>query len=265
VYFAAFEPMRIVALLGTAAFMVVGTLVGARVLSLALRTRKLPELYVGGSLFLFAAVGQPLVVASRPLGAAFGYGVRAAAVTLAVTAIVASIAGMVVFTRTVFRADSSAARWGVWGLASLASLSGLAVVCSIPELPGELNRSMRLGIAGISIAFCLGKAWTAWESLRYHRLLRRRLALGLSDRVVVNRFLLWGSGCGTACLSALAMIACVAAGLDIAVHPVPLLTTAASGTLIAICWYLTFLPPVGYLRWITGDAAGPLGATGQAR
>jgi hypothetical protein len=227
---AAFEPMRIVALLGTAAFMVVGTLVGARVLSLALRTRKLPELYVGGSLFLFAAVGQPLVVASRPLGAAFGYGVRAAAVTLAVTAIVASIAGMVVFTRTVFRADSSAARWGVWGLASLASLSGLAVVC-----------------------------------LRYHRLLRRRLALGLSDRVVVNRFLLWGSGCGTACLSALAMIACVAAGLDIAVHPVPLLTTAASGTLIAICWYLTFLPPVGYLRWITGDAAGPLGATGQAR
>jgi hypothetical protein len=254
---AAVESMRIVAMLGTAAFVVVGALVGMRVLRLAQRTRQRPELCVGGSLFLFAAVGQPLVVASRPLGIAFGHEVRVVSVTLAVVAIVASILGMVVFTRTVFRPDSRAARALVWLLVGFASLSGLVVVASIPEVPGALSRGMRLGIAGIAIVFSVSKAWTAWESLRYHRLLRRRLALGLADRVVANRFLLWGSGCGAACLSSLAMIACVAAGLHIALHPVPLLTTAASGTLIAICWYLTFLPPAAYLRWIGGDPGTP--------
>ena len=59
--------MRIVALLATVAFVFVGALVGARVLLLARRTRKLPELYVGGSLFLYAAVAQPLIVDGRNL------------------------------------------------------------------------------------------------------------------------------------------------------------------------------------------------------
>jgi hypothetical protein len=246
--------MWIVAMLGTAAFVVVGALVGARVLRLAWRTRKLPELCVGGALFLFAGVGQPLVVASRPLGAAYGHEARLAALALAIVAIVGSILGNLVFTRKVFRPGSRLARAGVWALTAAGGGSGLAVLVSVPETLGLVTAGMRLGIAGLSVVFALGMAWTAWESLHYHLQLRRRLALGLADPVVANRFLLWGGGCGGACLASLAMVACAAAGLQVAVHPVPLLTTAASGTGIAICWYLAFLPPERYLRWIGREA-----------
>lgn len=249
------ESMRLVALLGTAAFVGVGALVGARVLRMAWRTRQLPETCIGGSLFLFAAVGQPLVVTSRALGAAFGYEARAAAVALALAAIVASIVGLCVFTRLVFRPDSRLAATGVVALGLLAASSGVVVVISIPEVPGSVTAGMRLGISALSLVFCAGMAWTAAEALRYHARLRRRLAIGLADPVVVNRFLLWGSGCAIACLSSLGMIACVSAGMDVAVHPATLLMTAASGLVIAVCWYLTFLPPARYQRWLAGAIA----------
>jgi hypothetical protein len=253
--------MRIVAMLGTVAFVMVGALVGARVLRLALRTRKLPELCVGGSLFLYAAVAQPLIVASRPLGEAFGFEARFAAVALGLTAVVTTIVGLYAFTWLVFRPGSRPARRTVWGAGGFATLSGFAVLASLPETPGAVTIGMRVGIAGIAVVFGLGMSWAAWESLEYHARLRKRLALGLADPVVVNRFLLWGIGCGTTSLSSFSIIACVAAGMAVAVHPVPLLLTAVSGSVIAACWYLAFLPPEGYLRWIGDGAAQAADAT----
>lgn len=247
--------MRIIAMLGTAAFVLVGAVVGARMLLLARRTRKLPELYVGGALFLYAGIGQPLVVASRPLGEAFGFETRVCAIALALVAIVAAMVGLYLFTWTVYRRDSKAARLGVWLAGCAAILSGVTVVRAIPETAGVVTDDMRLGIGSLSLVFLVGMAWAAWESLRYYAMLRKRLALGLTEPIVVNRFLLWGSGCGATTLSSLSMIVCAAAGMDVAAHPVPLLVTAVGGIIIASCWYLTFLPPEGYRRWVGGNVA----------
>ena len=256
--------MRMVAMLATVAFVFVGALVGARVLLLARRTRKLPELYVGGSLFLYAAVAQPLIVASRPLGSAFGFEARLLAVAFGLLAVVATIIGLHLFTWTVFRPHSKAARLGVWMAGCAAALSAVSVVGGISETAGLVTNGMRLGIAGLAIIFGIGMSWTAWESLHYHAQLRKRLALGLADPVVVNRFLLWGAGCGASSVSAFSMIACVAAGLDVAVDPLPLLLTASAGIIIATCWYLAFLPPAGYVRWIGAGASVRDGTEGAA-
>lgn len=247
--------MLLVALLSTAAFVGVGAVVGARMLLLAHRTRQLPELLLGGSLFLYAAVGQPFVVASRPLGAAFGFEARLTAVALGLAAIISSMLGLYLFTWTVFRRDS---RWGgllVWTAACAAVLSGTIVLGTIPPTPGLMTDGMRVGISGLAIVFGVGMSWTGWESLRYHGLMRRRLALGLADPVVANRFLLWGCGCGVTSLTALGMLGSAAAGLPVAIHPVPLMMTSVAGTIIACCWYLTFLPPAGYLRWVGSHTA----------
>jgi hypothetical protein len=247
--------MLLVAMLATAAFVVVGAVVGARMLRIALRTRQLPELYLGGSLFLYAAVGQPFVVASRPLGGAFGFEVRLFAVALGLAAIISSVLALYLFTWHVFRADSKWAEPLVWLAACAAILSGTVVLATIPSTPGIVTLGMKLGIGCLSLVFAIGMGWTGWESFRYHGMMRRRLALGLADPVVVNRFLLWGSGCAITGLTALAMIGCVGAGFNVANHPAPLMLTSVAGTFIAGCWYLTFLPPASYLRWIGGETA----------
>ena len=90
--------MQFVALLGTACFVVVGAVVGARVLLLARRSRQLPELYLGASLFLYAAIGQPFAVANRPLAAAYGYEARILAVAVALCAITTAMIMLYLFT-----------------------------------------------------------------------------------------------------------------------------------------------------------------------
>lgn len=248
--------MLLVAMLATTAFVLVGATVGARMLLLAARTRQLPELYLGGSLFLYAGVGQPFVVASRPLGAAFGFEVRLLAVALGLAAIISSMLALYLFTWHVFRSDSKWAEPFVWLAACAAILAGTVVLSTIPSTPGLVTQGMKLGIGCLSLVFALGMGWTAWESFRYHGMMRRRLALGLADPIVVNRFLLWGCGCAVTGLTALAMIGCVSAGFNVATHPAPLMLTSVAGIFIGGCWYLTFLPPAGYLHWVGGaDAA----------
>ena len=101
--------------------------------------------------------------------------------------------------------------------------------------------------------------WTALESLTYHRMLRRRLALGLADPVVVNRFLLWA-------LSGLALVAlCGGIGASILAGYAPLrdgpplLCIGGASVVASVTWYLAFLPPAGYVRFLrrrVGTEAG---------
>ena len=80
----------------------------------------------------------------------------------------------------------------------------------------------QLGIFSYSVNFLVAMGWIAIESLRYRSLLLRRLALGLADPVLINRFGLWGSGCAAASLSSIGTIVCVALKMNVATDPIPL-------------------------------------------
>jgi hypothetical protein len=91
----------------------------------------------------------------------------------------------------------------------------------------------------------------AAESLRYHGLLRRRLALGLTDPVVVNRFLVWGVGAAATCAMVTLLLGLYLNGMTAMKNSlVASVVITASGLLFAVVPCLTFAPPGAYLRWV---------------
>lgn len=244
--------MKILALLAMLAFVVVGAVVGARLLLLARRTRQLPEFAVGLSLFSYSIFCEPLAVASRPIGMAFGLDARLAVLALALLANWVTVTGVYLFTFTVFR------RGTAWGKAAVAFGSLVTVVMSVVLLSdiarqgaiGEQTLLTRACLAGMSLNFAACMAWTAAEAVRYHGLMRRRMALGLADPVVTNRFLVWGVGSAACAGLSLSLVVCSAIGLNLVVHPVPILLLSVCGLTAAICWMLSFLPPAAYLDWV---------------
>jgi hypothetical protein len=95
--------------------------------------------------------------------------------------------------------------------------------------------------------------WTAWESLRYHGAMRRRVRLGLADAAVSERFLLWG----LMALSATAGVALNAIAIALRVpmlDPMLLLGSSFTGLCQTLLLLLVFAPPRAYLRWVRARA-----------
>ena len=157
----------------------------------------------------------------------------------------------------VFRPNSNLAKWGVRTGTSAIAIASVILLWSLSraEVGSRYSISTQISLVSLTTIFLIAMSWIAIESLYYRSLLLRRSALGLADPVLVNRFGLWGSGCAGASLSSIGTIACVAAGLNIASHPIPLLNTAIAGTWIAGAWYLSMLAPESYLRWVRERAA----------
>ena len=101
--------------------------------------------------------------------------------------------------------------------------------------------------------------WTAWESLRYHGLMRRRVRLGLADVVVSDRFLLWGLMALFVTAGVLLNTVALALQVEILESPWILLGSSVTGLAQAVLLVLAFLPPRFYLSWVRGRAAA-LGA-----
>jgi hypothetical protein len=239
--------------------MVAGTWIGLRLYSLSRRTGQAPERYIGIGMLAFGAVAYPLfltlVAASgslpRPtlLGITFG----------ANSAYLVCLVMIAMFTRIVFRPTSG---WGavLVGLIALIGLtgSGLSLWNSYTN-PGAAHVFDPLGRWGtslISAAFALCFLWTSSEAFAYRSSLRRRLALGLADPVVVNRFSIWAFGTAVAFVTDLALVASNAIGLNPAENPIPALLQSTSGLSCTITWTLTFAPSEAYLNWVRKRAGG---------
>ena len=116
------------------------------------------------------------------------------------------------------------------------------------------------------IGFALRQAaitWLAVESFLYWSQGRRRLAMGLADPVVVNRFLLWGVFAATVSLMQLSdPIARIwywaVTGDAVNFHPdvgkpmirLTLLATSTLGTIAGTTLLLAFFPTAAYRRWL---------------
>ncbi len=240
--------MRILTIASLVCLVVVGAGVGIRLLGLARRTRQAPELCAGLGLVLLILVGGPFAGVGRLpgwVGTAAGDAFFATGMLLTAAGIICLYA----FTWRVFRPDSRLALAGVvlasgfalWRcLALTRATAGLTSAAEILPIARPYAFTITTVLAGAFL-------WTAVESLLYWRPLRRRLALGLADPVVVNRVGLWGVS-GLAVAGMVFQIGVRAQSGGLVLHdPVALATTACAAVVVGTAWWLAFLPPAAYL------------------
>lgn len=247
--------MELLVLASTLSFMVVGGLVGVRLLLLSRRTHQLPELAIGLGLVLIAPVGYPLMLAATVPDL---FPVPAARLLYAASMLVTAVgsSAIFVFTWRVFRPSEA------WG-AALAAVCIVALLVQgvassllaflVPTL--EMMNQASLWFATRQAAIMLSYGWTAVESIRYVVLMRRRRALGLADPVIANRFLLWGVAGVLSFTASGVMTAVVLAGGDPVHSALARVAIGAGGFFVSVSLYLAFMPPAAYLRWVGAASA----------
>ena len=240
--------MQIVAAAAIALLIGSSIFVAIRLLLLHRRTGGLPELLLGWMLMLSVGVGYPLRIAVDQGGSA-------AFLAASYLAISVGFSLLFLFTWRVFRPQATWAR--IFASAGvMIELGSAAYLCVQAALHGVVN-SLDLPTGEILLQtgpLMVAYGWTAWESLRYHAAMRRRVRLGLADAAVSERFLLWG-------LMALSATAGVALSTGAFVMRVPmldprlLLCSSFTGLCQTLLLLLVFAPPRAYLRWVRARAA----------
>jgi len=243
--------------LGMVVMIVADAAVGLRLIGLAARTHQLPELAIGAAFLLMGGIGYPLTFAARNgLG---GPENLQAMLALAFAVQNLGCLAMAVATWRTFRPDDSRAlaACGLVGALMAVGWGGQLATGAFSATPGT-SWLYWFDYAGRLLPF----VWGAVEAWRYHGMLRRRLALGLADPVVTDRFRLWALSASGVTGAFLLFLASTLARVDVA-HSLWLtlgiaLVSATSG----VCFWLAFLPPRFYLRRF--EAAGAAGAAAPA-
>jgi len=236
-------------------YLLVMTALGARLLALARRTRRLPEALLGAHFVLCCALGYSLLGAGLVAGLQPGLLPRAAMVILIGVGQAATASGVfagVLFNYWVFR------RGELWA-AALVALAAAALGASY--LGYGLSGGFAHGRVG-GFWFWLGYGsyaaagiWVLLEPLRFRVALRRRAALGLVEPLVADRFLLYGVGSAfrLAMLAVGAVAMCLAeeASQQIVPYVAPIfLVVAMAGLGVAASYGLAFFPPRRYARFV---------------
>jgi len=236
-------------------FVVTVSVVGVRMLLLARRTRGRHELLMGAGMILIGAIGFPGSTLS-------GFGRPVGEMSIPLWFLFTSVTqvGLLLiyaFTWQVFRPNE---RWGKavvvsGGLLMFAGLvtSAIALVGAAPDASSTLvaRGGMFVGMAGYSGCFL----WSAIEGFVHHRSAKRRLAIGLADPVVVNRFLLWGFfGVAATAINVSSFIG-NAIGVDPSTSPLVLVPMGVLGFAASVAMYLAFLPPAAYLARVRASFA----------
>jgi hypothetical protein len=234
----------------------VGTLVGLKLLMIASRSHKFPELAIGITLLSYAALSQPAALAQQALGEEASLGLRTGLVVLGVLSLYVTLLTLSLFTWQVFGAESRWRQALVAGVAVTALIcAGLYLHANWLQLTADASVPLYAQL-GMTPHYVVTFSWISVESLRYYARMRRRQALGLADPVVTNRFLVWGAGEGVATLVVLALlVVTIAQGRMLVNDPFVSACVTLAGLVNALVWWLTFTPPAAYLRWVQGRAA----------
>jgi hypothetical protein len=236
-------------------YVAIVTVVGARMLLLARKTRGRPELLLGAGSLLVVAVGFPTSVASG-----FGGPVGGVHVALWMASELGTQLGIVLlyaFAQLVFRPDARWARRLVVGVAIYLPVclvgAGRALASAAPELGSVAVTRGWLLLCYVGYGGCF--LWSALESLRQHRMAVRRQELGLGDPVVANRFLLFSVYALAATGIMLANAVAAALGLNLSTSLVVVVPSAVLGLAAGVAVYLAFLPPSWYLARVRSAAS----------
>lgn len=253
--------MAVGSALGFGVFLLASTVVGLRLLALALRTRGRPELWIALAVLGIGPAGFGLLVAGRGL-AEVRPGLGALLFAAGSLASAGGTVATLVFNAQVFRPGRAGARAAV-ALATTVLVAALGAELLLGGGPDPLRPGGAMQLrSAVMIAAML---WGAAESLRYYALMRRRAALGLAAPLVTNRFLLWGLGIGAAGLgAALSLAAQAALGADALDVPAVMLSNSLHGLVAAVCMWLAFLPPAAYRRLVERRAPAAGGAAASA-
>jgi hypothetical protein len=235
-------------------FVVVSSVTGLRVLLLARRSRGVPELLMGSGMVSIAALGYPASLAAGFGGSVGDLNLPLYAIGSFLTQL--GVALIYAFTWQVFRPGAGWAKALVAAGSAimLASLVGTAAALAgaAPETLSHIAARSWLGVA--MVGYTSGFLWTAVEGVVHYRSALRRVAFGLADPVVANRFLLWGvfglMATGINFASALGNWM----GIDPSRSPVVLVPMGVLGAGASLAMSLAFFPPARYLAWLRGGA-----------
>ena len=247
--------MIAISLLCLVAYSIASCVVGAKLLVRARGSHGVPELLAGLTYLCAPGLGYPLQIVSMQIP---NRGVSIAMNATGEALLVFGCSCFLFFTVRVFRPE---ARWAAWsaGLGAIALVYGgvgtqLALI-TYPD-PAESLAHARMPGAAVLSVLALVWGWTALEGLRYYRMMRKRMALGLADAVVTNRFLLWGLNGLTSVGWLSVSISMFAAGVNLATNPVVVATTSGGGVANTVFLLLIFMPPTAYTRWVERSARG---------
>ncbi len=235
-----------------ALYTVTSLVVGFRLIARSYHSRGVPELLIGLTYAASSGIGYPLTVTATAWSSR---GATLGAMAIGEALIVLGCGCFLLFNAKVFRPT---ARWSVpvalLGSLVLAACGGWVVAeFFATDDVALVTERTRLGTILFLAVLVLGQGWTAFEGMRHYRMMRRRLALGLAEPVVTNRFLLWGIS-GLVSLTWNGVVnAYLLAGANINLHPVPVFAVSFGGLVTAGCLVLTFMPPAWYVRWIQRD------------
>jgi hypothetical protein len=230
--------------------------VGLRLVWIGARRNVGPAWSCGLGFTFIALVGQPLQAASGSYTGTLGeinHGLAAAGLLF----VTAGLASFFAFTLTVFRRQS---RWA-WILTCAAILALTVFAFGRIGAMASADRALRAVVVGAPWSKGIGTismicyAWLGIEGLLEWSKSRKRLALGLADPVVSNRFLMWGLfGTSTALLSAFLLylqITTTEGSQSLAGQ----LATTGFGLVSATTVMLAFFPPERYLALVRARAA----------
>ena len=247
-------PLDLFVLITTFAYVVVGLVIGVRLLRLARRTRGFPELVLGLAECLLAGVVPPMFILTQVVSEP-EFVVRASAF-LGHLAYTVGCAVMIVFTWRVFRPGEAWARALLYGALGVLGTGGVFQMARAFIAPGvaELRDPQTTPFLVMEWVSLAGFVWTAVEAFAYHAQLRKRRALGLVDPVVTNRVLLWGVVGLGGVVAAGAPVTASLLGMSVSTDLSTRLVCALATVVSSVAIQLAFLPPAFYLRWVRGHA-----------
>ncbi len=229
--------------IGLLVMIVADAFVGVRLVLLARRTRRLPELFFGLSLLLLGVVGYPLSIAARKLALA-GTPIPE---LLPLALFFQDLACLAMFFATfqTFRASDR------WPRLVVSVAAALFVASLVGESAMAGTWTFRDGGVWYEVGFWVrasAYAWSAIEAGRYYGRMRRRLELGLADPVVTDRFRLWMiSSCAVSAAFVIFYMGRIWA--DNVATSVPVLAaTSIAGLVAGATVWLAFVPPKAYVQ-----------------
>jgi hypothetical protein len=244
--------MQHISLVVTLATILLGIVLSIRLLGLAARTRKAPELAMGlycglvttGSLLYAAAFRAGFGVESegtRWLSAGFTFCVGLGVFALAVG---------------IWRIFLPGERWMAVSVVVVALWIGagwLACILTGHSVTlGDVTPANALFLSGRLAVYGFG----AFQAFRYARMLERRAALGLADALAAHQIRLWGTAwiCAAVVGSSSFLIMLVGGRDAFAGLLVPSFIAGVNAA-AWICTWLAFFPPAAYQRWAAGAGA----------